>query len=574
MNICIPKPAKDAFRQAVKEGKINPDDLSIMTSAERNLMFEHLLGKENASTVNALIESKLLLKDQQRGFIDAIQQVLGTKSPAAKDLLSRINKMDSLLNPAEKEAFMQDLASQKIGTKVNYEEAQQISQLANDTQTALDNATGEIGSPSRLDYGAKLVKMQDYIKELKLPNETTAENAKRTLGEFKANPLKATGKTVNEVAGLAKGVKASLDNSAIFRQGWKTLFTNPDLWAKNALDSFSNIKNQLGKDAFDNTVIDGVKADVYSRPNAINGNYKRMGIDIGNMEEAFPTTLPEKIPLFGRLYKASEVAYTGFLYRMRADIADKMIQIATDGGVDLADKTEMKQIGQLVNSLTGRGSLGEFEKVGKSINTVFFSPKMLMSNIDFLTGHNLHADVTPFVRKQAAINLVKVTAGIATILGIAHAIAPKSVDFDPRSADFGKIRIGDTRFDATAGMGSLVTLAAREITQSSKSSTTHKVTKLNSGKFGSQTGMDVLTNFGENKLSPVASVIKDVLNKKDFNGNPVTVSGETSNLLTPLPIQNAMELWQNPKSANFVAATLADSLGIATNTYSLQKKHK
>ena len=574
MNICLPKQYTQKFLQAVKDGTLDPDDLRLMTSEERNAALAHFVGEEAAPTVNALFEKKLILKHQQDAMINWVKEVGGLKPDVRRDLLTKIEKLDNVLNPEDKDAFLKELASKKLGTEVTYEEAQQISKLSKDVQQtkAAIKPEDPIGSPSRLAFGEKNVELQNYIKELKTRQNTTAENVKETLGQLKKNPVGTLGQGLSEIAGTAKGIKASLDNSAIFRQGWKTLFTNPKIWAKNAAESFINIKNQLGRKATDNTIIDGIKADIYSRPNALNNTYSKMKLDIGNMEEAFPTTLPEKIPLFNRLYKASEVAYTGFLYRMRADIADKMIAIAEQGGVDLTQKAELEQIGQLVNSLTGRGSLGEFEKVGKSINTIFFSPKMLMSNIDFLTGHNLRPGVTPFVRKQAAINLLKVTAGIATILGIAEALHPGSVEMDPRSADFGKIRIGDTRFDVSAGMGSLVTLAAREISQSTKSSTTHKVTKLGENKFGAKTGMDVLVDFGENKLAPAAAVMKDIISQRTFEGEKPTAEGEALNLLAPLPLQNAYEVWKNPNGADPVITILADALGIATNTYSPKKK--
>jgi len=166
------------------------------------------------------------------------------------------------------------------------------------------------------------------------------------------------------------------------------------------------------------------------------------------------------------------------------------------------------------------------------------------------------------------MNMVKVIGGVATIMAIANAIKPGSVETDPRSADFGKIRVGDTRFDFTGGMASLATLASRLVTMSSKSSTTGKVSKLNSGAYGSQTGVDVFVNFTENKLSPLASVIKDILKGKDFNNNPVSVGGELNNLLTPLPITTYQELSNNPRSANVLLSMIADGLGINTNTYS------
>jgi hypothetical protein len=228
-------------------------------------------------------------------------------------------------------------------------------------------------------------------------------------------------------------------------------------------------------------------------------------------------------------------------------------------------------LGKFIYSVTGRGSLGAFEKVGKQVNTIFFSPKNFMSNIDVLTAHSFRKDVTPFVRKQAAANLAKVIAGSAAILGISNTLKPGSVDWDPRSSDFGSIKIGDTRFKVSGGMAPIITLAAREFTQSSKSSTSGNISQLGSG-YGQTKGSDVFWSFFENKLSPIGGLVKDLMNQSDFSRKPLTFWGELSNFGTPLPVQNAVELMQNPNSANILVAMMADGLGIMTNTYSTPTK--
>ncbi len=571
MAFCLPKFETDKFIEALKKGKVNPEKLATMDSAGRNKFFSDLLGEQHASDVNSLFESKLLLKNQQAGMIAWAKKLSGITEAARTDIVSKIGRMDRVLSAADEQTFLNDLASKKLGTDVSFEEAQHIVELSRqvDGTKQLINPDSPIGSKERLDYGSKKVALQNFVNDLKL------ENDKRTFGstlqEFKSNPLKATLSSASELAGVAKGLKASLDDSAIFRQGWKTLFTNPKIWGENAAKSFVDIAKQLGKKPSDSSVIDGIKSEIYSRPNAIDGTYERMKLDVGTGEEAYPTTLPEKIPLFGRLYKASETAYQGFLYRMRADIADKVLIIADESGVDITNKEQAQSIGKLVNSLTGRGDLGKLETIGKTVNNLFFSPKALKANFDFLTAHQLQKDVTPFVRKQAIVNLVKVATGVTTILGIAKALNPNSVEFDPRSPDFGKIKVGNTRFDMTAGMSSLITLTARTLSRSTKSG--NKISPLNSGKFGASTVGDVLWDFSSNKLSPAASVINDVwLKGKDFQGNKPTAVNEAQNLLVPLPITNIQELLSTPNAANVWIAGIADALGIATNTYAPKKK--
>jgi hypothetical protein len=557
-NFCLPKFAADAFKEKLTSGAINPGKLADMTSEERHNFFKGFLGEENAKQTNALFESKLLLKDQQAGIIRWAKSVSGLNPEAQKELIARVQKLDKVLNPAEEKAFLADLAEKKLGVGVSAEEAKTISELA---QKADQAKQAIANGGDRLEYGRAKVAFGNYVSDLK--NAAT----KPTLKERAMDPLG----TLKTAGGFTKSLKASLDDSALFRQGWKTMFTNPGIWAKNSAQSFMDIAHAIGG----KNVLDEVNADIVSRPTF--DAMKKAKLAVGVTEESYPSHLAEKIPALGRLYKASESAYTGFIQRTRADVFDKYLQIAEKSGIDITDKKELEGIGKVVNALTGRGNLGALEPAADAVNNIFFSPRNLKSNIDLLTAHALDKGITPFARKQAATNLVKVVAGTASVLGIANALLPGSVEWDPRSADFGKIRVGNTRFDVSGGMSSIVTLAARLATQSSKSSTTGKVSKLNARdkkgnpKFGAQTGADVLVNFTENKLSPIGQIVLDLLKQNDRTGNKPTVLGEANNLLTPLPITNTIELNTTPGAANALLGTIADALGISVNSYAPKK---
>jgi hypothetical protein len=567
-NFCLPEELLNRFKTALRDGSINPETMSEMSSAERRDFLKQFVGEEKAVDVNALFESKLLLKNQQAGMIRWAQKVAGMTPEAKRDIISKIEKMEEVLNPEDMQSFLEDLAGQRLGTEVTFDEAKTLGELSKKNAEMREKVKEDSpdGSTERLDYGASNVSLQDYINDLRLSNDKFS--LEKTLGNLKKDPLSAVGRGFLQVASVAKSMKASLDDSAVLRQGWKTMFTHPQIWSKNALLTFSDIAKQLGKKATNNDVLNGIKADVYSRKNSMNGNYGKMKIDIGNMEEAYPSSLPQHVPLFGRLFKASETAYTGFLYRMRADLADTYLKIAEDGEVNLRDKAQLESMGNLINSLTGRGHLGAGDAKLHAINTVFFSPRLVKSSFDFLTAHQLQKDVTPFVRKQAAINLVKVAVGMATILTIAKALDPDSVEEDPTSSDFGKIKVGSTRFDVSGGMGSMIVLAFRFAEGQSKSPTTGKVTELNTGKYGGKTSGDMIYNYLENKLSPAASLVNDTLVRhRDFNFKKPTVSGEVQNLLMPLAASNAIEAYTDPEAANLLTIMIADGMGISTNSF-------
>ncbi len=560
---CLIGQHADDFIMAIKSGKLDPIKLQNMESAARHAEFSKVVGEANAEKLNAAFESKLLLKNQQAGLIRWITQSTEPGSPIQRDLLARVDRMDQrILNPRALKDFYADLAKQKLGFGVTMQEVGQITQLAKDVATTKAQAatTGDW-----LPYGRAKVSFGNYMSDLKnnVPQPATFGRAVQGIGSF------------------SKAIKATGDNSALFRQGWKTLLTNPGIWSKNAAQSFVDLAKSFGG----KRVMDEVNAQILSRENSRNGMYQKAKLAIGNIEEEFPTSLPEKIPGLGRVFKASEEAYKSFLYKTRADVFDKMIEIGKRSGEDITDKAWLEGTGNLVNSLTGRAGLGKFEAGAGVINNFFFSPRKMVADFHTLTSHLADPKATPFVKKQAATNLLKIAGGTATLLMIADQVHPGSVEWDPRSADFGKIKIGNTRYDVTGGMGSMLTVAARmalvvkntttgSTTPVLKSSVTGKLQQVNTGKFGAKTGGEIATDFFANKASPLMAVLIEVLNDEDFNRQPLTAGRAAMDFAAPIPITNAIELFKDPSvsAANMTAAMIADGLGISTNTYGAKKK--
>ena len=558
MNFCLPPDRVEAFTQGLRSGEINPDKLMKMTSKERSEFLGKYVGEGAAKRVNAEFESKTLLKNQQLGMVNWAKNVSGIKPAVRQDLIKRIKDLDRVLDPVEKDAFLEDLASVRLGADVTQEEAKTIANLSKTVQEAQSKMSKDYIFPSeadRLDYGRAVVKMEDYVSDLK--NETK----KLRFRDVTSDPLGSAGRTIINTAGLTKSLTASLDNSVIGRQGLKVLLTHPTVWARNSRKTFSDMVRTWGG----KKVMQEVRAEIASRPNALNGTYRREKLALGNAEEDFPTSLPEKIPILGRAFKGSENAFTAFQYRTRADLMDQFVKMAEKTGADI------KGMGLVANSLTGRGYIGKLEPVAPVLNNVFFSPRFMKSNIDALTGQIAdRGKMGSLARKEAAKNSVKIISGIAGVLTLANAVAPGSVDLDPRSTDFGKIKVGNTRFDVAGGMAGYATLAARLLTGTSKSGS-GVVSQLNTGDFGSRTSWDVVLDFFTNKFSPSAQVAKDVLKGEDFEGNKPTIEGEAARLVTPIGIQNYQELEADPNSADTLAAVIADALGIGTNTYGAKK---
>lgn len=588
---CLLPQLAEKLKSALRSGKLNPEKLNDMTSAERRNILSEIIGEKDAIAVNLLFEKKLLLKNQERAMYEWAKEIVGLSKDAKEATVAKIkqafeDRQRRLYDPRENENFLNeitsDVYSKKYGTEVSLEEAQTLTELGQDVKSALEMATkdenGKITFGNKIDrfnYGASKVAFDNYAEKLKLnalKEDLINPLKQKEFGDKVSALYKDARIATNFIASNSRSLVSSIDNSFFGRQGLKVLFDPKysKIWYKNFIQSFKDIARTLkGQD-----VMDAVRAEIISRDNSINGLYQNKGgsrLDTAGIEEAYPTSAPSKMPIIGRLFKASEVAYEAGAMRMRADIADMLYKQAQEAGFDLkSNRVELSNINEMVNSITGRGKLKLSEGQQAAVNKAFFSIKFLKSNLDFLAAPARYlADTKSFARKQAAMNTLRVAATIGTTLWIADQLIPGSVEWDSRSSNFGKIKIGNTRFDITGGASSLVTLATRLARKSTKSSITGKITKLGEG-YGAPDGMDVLWNFTENKFSPLFTTIKDIVNGKDFMGKRITAGSLIQNLTTPMLVQTMLEAKDNENSANLMLVLIADALGISTNTYSQQ----
>lgn len=572
-NLCLPRQVRDKLLGALKSKDISIEKLYSMSDVERNTIFKQYVGEDFAKFVNSEFE-KAMLSNQKKSISNWIEKLATVKEPVRKDLLKKVEKLEKILTPDEEFGFLNDLASQKLGIGVTEEEASTILKLKSeiDDLKVKIPENSPVGSEERLAYGLAVDDFKQFVGNLK--NEANALSLK----EY--SQPKNWGKGIIDLAGILKSSVATLDNSFIGRQGIKTLLSgNYKLWADTALQSFKNFGEELVQKSNgffkerNDAVMRAIRADVYSRPNAINGKYNaaKNGYGLGLLhEEAFPSSIPEKIPLLGRLFKASETAFNGSAMKMRADLADAVIAAAEQNGVDMLDPVQASAHGKFVSAMTGRGDLGKAEAVAKEANALFFSIKFLKSNFDTLTAHYFDKTMTPEAKKTAALATAKIAAHIGAILGIAKMINPDSVDFDPRSTRFGQIKIGQHSYDITGGMRGFITLASRIVPTYhngewgfwTKSASTGKYTKMSQGDYGEQTALDTFQQFFEGKLSPTAGLIRDIWKGQNFEGEKPGFVNSLIGLTVPI---SATTLIDELKKGNddIVLAMIAEGLGFS-----------
>lgn len=568
--ICLPKEYRDRLVQALKSQDLSIAELYAAPNSEaRRAMFAQYVPENQVGIVNAKFE-QAMLSNQKDALKRWVISATSAKDPIRKDLLKRVGRIQKVLNTAEEGNFLEDLVEHKLGIKVTKEETENIMVM----KRAIDDAKVKIdpsepaGSTNRMVYGYALDDFKQYVGNLKLKAEAPTFKERLRPSMWKRDVLDA--------ALASKALIASMDLSYSLRQGIKALLNgNGKIW----LNSFGTSLKAFGGELVnkspglfkerDDAVMRTIRAEIFSRPNALNGKYtaSKDGYNLGLLfEEAFPSALPERIPGLGRVFKASQTAYEAAAMRMRADLADMFIEKAEQNGVDMLDEAQATAFGHLVGSMTGRSGLGRFEPIGRPLNAAFFAPRFLMSNFHTLTGSAFDKAmvVSPLARKEAAKTSIRIAVSIAGILAIAKALNPDSVEDDPRSTKFGKIKVGDNMWvDITGGMSGLAVLGARLITGKSKSAT-GKIVEGRANVFGQQTSLDTLEQFIEGKFSPGAAAIRDYLKGSDFAGNKPTIGSTLANMAIPISVQNITD---DLRAGNddFLVAAILEGLGLSVS---------
>jgi len=539
MAFCLVKKYSDEFKKAIKNGEIDVEKLALSSSEERNGFFKDYFKDDRvAKEVNSLFESKLLLKNQKLGLVNWAKQITGIKPEVQRDLIARIGKMDAILSPESEKGFLQDLASKRLGTDISIDEAKKITELS-DKIKGLKEYTDDA---SRLKYGRAKLELSSYVNEL---------------AGSKAG-------IVANVLGIPRSVMASLDLSAPLNQGWGML---------SRKQFYTSIKDMFKYVKSDKNLLD-LQADIITRP-----TYKQakkaglrltdLGTDLEKREEAIMTTLLDKIPGM----KASQRAYTGFLNKLRIDVFDDLVKKADVAGEDIGIGSKaLEDIANVVNNFTGGAKLpGRLNLAQKETAQVLFSPRKLASSINILNPVNyISPKISPTARKAAIRNLVGSASISATLIGLASMLGSDEPETDPRSTDFGKIRVGDTRLDVSGGNATYLSLLSRLATGTTK---TQSGVKVLGERYGSTKGEDLIAKFARYKLSPNASLLVDIILKENAIGQKKTIPQAVTDRFRPMFLDSLFELLKSDTDGKFLLS-IGALFGGGLNTYEQTKNKK
>lgn len=298
--------------------------------------------------------------------------------------------------------------------------------------------------------------------------------------------------------------------------------------------------------------------------------FTEVGKVLTQREESFQSQWAEKIPLVGKGVRASGRAYTAFANKYRLDIFKKLVADLERQGLKPKENPFLaRKVADFVNNATGRGSLGGFENAAVALNAVFFSPRLNMARLRLLNPV-YYIKQPKGLRKQALLTALSAAGTATTILTIAK-LGGADVTADPRNADFGKIKIGNTRLDMLAGFGQFIRGAAQITSGQYVSSTTGKTVTLGEG-FRAPSRMDILIKQIESKEAPVASFATGLLRGENWGGEDFSIPKEVGSRFVPMVIADMVDIVRDDPS--LIPLVVPAVFGIGLQTYSPRERRR
>lgn len=400
------------------------------------------------------------------------------------------------------------------------------------SQEDVDTLIDAVTDSTRIGWWQKLNAKQGLVKILggdEVPQRSELQLLTRVFGddvgqflEMHAGlpiPFGEARRLVKDYAGLMKSYMSSLDLSAPFRQGIGLVHKSP-FW-KNIGPM---VHMAFSPEFYDTTMQSIAERPLFSLLHE--AGLKLPGVDpLSSREEAFPSNLaqtgsflPEAIrPAYqqtlGKIASASDRAYTGFLVKTRADVADALVRNA--GGARLITQntdgspTKLTQdIAKFVNNASGRGDLGRAEKYADDLNAVFFSPRMIASRFQTFNP-KYYTNLDPFVRKEAIKSALAIAGFGLMVTHLMKWAGGAETKYNPLSSDFLKAKWGRARLDPFGGYQQFVVFFARFLAG-----------RTESDAYGltAPTRWSITENFGANKLSPVGSLVHSIATSKPVKG--------------------------------------------------------
>ncbi len=353
---------------------------------------------------------------------------------------------------------------------------------------------------------------------------------------------------------IPRTVEASYDISAPLRQG--AVLVGREAWVKSwepMVRSFSD--ERIARGALEAIVEDPVY-HAWAKPAGLAIADPGFGAAYGIVtpQEAYVALKPGTV--VGRFVgefpgiKHSQRSYTTFLNKLRFDtfkstlqtwqrLAREDIRAGRESKYTAYGMDDVKHLARWINIASGWGELGPAEKVLPELAGVLFAPRFRASRLETVPYAVYLGLRNPLMRQEVARDLAAFFTMNLSLASLAKISGVADVELDPRSTDFGRMKIGDTRFDTWAGFQPDIRMLGQVITGEGKSTV--------SGEVYEKGRLETVSRRVQGLLHPMAGTILDVYMGQTFIGQQVEPT--TGSALMMLENRLMPMFWQDVKDA-------------------------
>ena len=517
-----------------------------------------------------------------------------------KDLRANQEKMYS---QERAKRFSEVSKARKAGTGTEADFHNELSKLKGELPKVDFSGVGNRFNQSDIDH---LFKMIDKSPMLNLGNSLHAKTGlSKLMGRSPEGGMPTHGELEQLGKVFPKQMIAALNQgrpTSLLGQAWntinaaKTIGDWSDLTKSNATMFLSpgywkTIGNFVKGGFFKEKNYNAIRAATRAHPdyplvNEMDISHTGEGGALSPHEEIFKQNLLQHVPVVKDVMKASERVYSGVANEVRDHAALRMIAKDRAVGVDVTNIKYLKAAGELINTLTGRASWGE-GKFGKAmeaampvVSKAFWTPRQYYSWVKtagMAANPKWWMSASPAMKQQMATGVVSLVGWTVSNLTLASAFGyevHKNI-LDPL---FGKYKIRDTVYDASAGRGSTLHAIASAISGSVlKDGVVQDLG--DNPRANIKSRGDIVMHWMRTHATPAAGMIENEFEGKDLShpvnavGQPQdwTSLGEKNPLIqaaTPMSLEGTLDAAKRYgiKDLQTLRTGIGDMLGIMSYT--------
>lgn len=499
--------------------------------------------------------------------------------------LDRAQKGDFSKPDGPKKVTSAELEAMRARTEAIKEQVQELKDLATPKKTPEQIALQSLKARMKTrtaDYLDRLAK-GDFVKRERtpVPLDAEARGIKAQLDQAKEryqtglqidrwnkmSVFQKTGRGLVDLYDAARALMTTGEFSFILRQGKVASLAHPIRTARALPDTFRAL---LASDVRARAIDD----KIHTHPDAEAAKRAKLhlveeGASLHRSEEIMMGRLVGHIPIVKNFNQAARV----FLNKVRFDMWQAMRKSMSKSGTPTL--AEDKQIAMFVNEATGRGGLGKVgEPAAVFLGRAMFSPRYYVSRFQLLSGHSLWGG-TMRTRKVIAMEYARASIGLVlyyTALKMYFGKDADEIELDPRSSDFGKVRLGDTRLDPLAGLAQATTFISRMASGETKTLRGRVVPLRGNVPYGGKRATDVAARHLRSKLHPVPVAIASLFDGTDLAGDEATLAGEGMNMVSPITYMDIYEALKEQDLDDATALSILAFLGEGLSTYERRRK--